>query len=167
MMGYYIFIPVYLFTCFNWRTIGQILRKYEHYAIADHPKLLPFSFLQLRIIAWMIHKFVKLERYYYYAYFWNHIHIATTSTSITKISLNIVDVIVKATQQTVLSRSINSILDLFWGKAHFRFHPEQQISWIRFFCGFTLALQANARLVPWVGHNCFFPNHQSSCSLVV
>jgi hypothetical protein len=62
-------------------------------------KLLPFNFLQLRVTACM------WERYY--CHFWNHINIATTSTTITKVSINTVDVIIKAIHQTGWSRSIN------------------------------------------------------------
>jgi hypothetical protein len=112
------------------------LRIYEHYAITDHPKLLPFNFLQLRIISRMMHKCVRWERYYCHTYFWNHINKATTSTTITKVSVSTVDIIVKASQQTGWSRSINNILDLYWGKAHFKFQPEQQISWMWFFVVF-------------------------------
>lgn len=156
---------VYLFTCFNQRTTGQILWKYEHYAITSHPKLLPFNFLQLRIMAWMMHKFVRWERYYWH--FWNQIIIATTSTTMTKVSVNTVDVIVKATHQTGWSRSIDHILDLYWGKAWFKSQSEQQISWLRLFCGFAQVFQTNARLEHWLGHNCFFPIHQSCYHLVV
>jgi hypothetical protein len=129
-------LSLYLFTCFNWSITEQILRKYEHYAITDHPKLHPFNFLQLRIISWMMHKFVRWERYYCYMYFWNHINIAATSTTITKVSDSNVDVIVKATQQTGWSRGVNNNLDLYWGKAQFKFQPEQQISRMWFFVVF-------------------------------
>jgi hypothetical protein len=50
------------------------------------------------------------------------------STTITKVSVNTVDVTIKAIQQTGWSRSINNNLDLYLGKAQTKFQPEKQIS---------------------------------------
>jgi hypothetical protein len=63
-------------------------------------------------------------------------------------------ILIQFTDQIGLFSS--NVLDLYLGVVWFKSQPGHQLSWLKFF--FLHSFQAHARIVPWVGHDCFLPN---------
>jgi hypothetical protein len=57
-------------------------------------------------------------------------------------------------------------LTLCLGGAQFKSWPGHQVSWVRFFCGFTHSVQAKTGMLSYLGHNRILPNFSNSFSFM-